>query len=139
MAPQPSGTPEEIAAFARALSDLIDESLLSQREIAERLAADDGGNVQRHQTSISNWKNGKHEPSRPQVFALEAVFELPPGTLSRLLGYLPVVEQREGLLELIAQDTDLSAEQREDLARQYRGMVARTEERRRQRRQRSAR
>ena len=36
------------------------------------------------------WVNGDTEPTRPKVWAIEQVLDARPGSLSRLLGYLPV-------------------------------------------------
>lgn len=41
------------------------------------------------QSAISQWIAGDIDPARSYVFAAEKALELKPGTLSRLLGYLP--------------------------------------------------
>ena len=41
------------------------------------------------QSAISQWECGGVQPQREHVFAAEKALRLTPGTLSRLLGYLP--------------------------------------------------
>ena len=41
------------------------------------------------QSAISQWECGETEPRPQHVYAVERVLGLHPGTLSRLLGYLP--------------------------------------------------
>jgi len=40
--------------------------------------------------SVQAWRTGASEPSKEKVRALERVFDLAPGALSRTLGYLPL-------------------------------------------------
>lgn len=68
--------------FIRALYWLLDERGLSQRDLAE------GMGWSTH-TRIGPWKNLRGEPEPWEVFGLERLLKVPPGTLSRHLGYLP--------------------------------------------------
>lgn len=70
------------AAFGDALGDTLAVRKVTQRVLGERL----GGITQ---SAISAWIAGQSEPSREMVFQIEQVLELPPGNLSRHLGYLP--------------------------------------------------
>jgi hypothetical protein len=47
-----------------------------------------------HQTTVTNYVNGKVEPEPAGVFAMERALQVAPGTLSQLLGYLPVDRPR---------------------------------------------
>lgn len=42
------------------------------------------------QSTMSSWVNGVAAPSPDTVFALEAAIKVPPGSLSRHLGYVPL-------------------------------------------------
>lgn len=41
-------------------------------------------------SAVTQWIDGETEPTRDKVFAIEAALKVAPGTLSRILGYLPV-------------------------------------------------
>lgn len=45
------------------------------------------------QPHFSNIETARHEPSPQLVFAFEKCLGLPPGTLSRFLGYVPVEKE----------------------------------------------
>lgn len=66
----------------RALVWLLEERGLSQRELATSLG-------RATHTVFYRWAEYKAEPQPAEVFAIERVLEVPPGTLSRHLGYLP--------------------------------------------------
>lgn len=68
--------------FMRALTWLLDERELSQRELAEGLGWSS-------HTRIQPWRNLKSEPKPSEVFEIERFLKVPPGTLSLHLGYLP--------------------------------------------------
>lgn len=55
---------------------------------AAAVAAASGESVS--ENAVALWIAGTSEPTRSKVWAIEQVLELPPGTLSRCLGYLPV-------------------------------------------------
>jgi hypothetical protein len=82
-----NATDEQKVAFGEALMsalmgkglrppDLLPVTNAANREAAGRVA--------------NSWINGKTEPSRPTVTAIESLLDLDPGTLSRHLGWLPV-------------------------------------------------
>src|ERR1700704_5508875 len=68
--------------FVRAFTWVLDHNGITHRELADRLGW-------KNHTRIYNWLNLKTEPYPWQVFAIERVVPVPPGTLSRTLGYLP--------------------------------------------------
>lgn len=74
--------------------------------------------------SAADWQSGVTEPLRVRVFAMEQVFELAPGSLSRLLGYLPVEAVPAATIEeAIRSDAGLSRRTRDALLGYYRGVV----------------
>lgn len=68
--------------FVRAFTWVLDQNGITHRELAERLGW-------KNHTRIYAWLNNKSEPMPHQVFAIERAVGVPPGTLSRTLGYLP--------------------------------------------------
>lgn len=66
----------------RALTWLLNERGLSQRELAAQLG-------RASYTPFYRWGEFKAEPQPAEVFAIEKILDVPPGTLSRHLGYLP--------------------------------------------------
>lgn len=111
-------TDEQKRAFQRALQRARRERGLSQRELARALGLS-------HST-LSYWELGKGLPEPANVVELERVLELESGTLSRLLGYMPVATmQREmvGVLDAIMADPELGARERELLATMYRELL----------------
>jgi transcriptional regulator with XRE-family HTH domain len=72
-------------AFGRALTQILADARVTQKELSERL----GGLV--GQSTISEWKNGQSEPASPAMtFAVEEALGVRPGELSGFLGYVPV-------------------------------------------------
>lgn len=72
-------TPDQRKTFAAALDERITTALLP--EVAEHLGVGVEG--------VRMWMRGRREPPRSTVFEIEAFLREKPGTLSRLLGYLP--------------------------------------------------
>lgn len=109
-----------VKAFASALDDAIRRSGLSTPRVAERASAT-GVNVA--QSTIATWLGGKR-PGRPeQVFAVEQALDLPPGSLSAYLGYLPTQLYRVGIEAAIALDDSLDERDRQsllDMVRRFR-------------------
>lgn len=92
------------------------------------------------QNTVAGWESGRYALKPPKVFAIERALELPPGTISRLAGYLPVdTSEARKVADVIDADPGLSPEQKEDLLAVYDGMVARTRARRREQRRRTGR
>lgn len=70
-------------AFGTALARAREEAGYSrQADLAEELGVD--------QRKVSQWERGKIEPDREMMPLIELALELPPGTLTRHLGYLPL-------------------------------------------------
>jgi transcriptional regulator with XRE-family HTH domain len=69
-------------AFGAALAKRRHELSLSQAALGKAL-----GGV--GQSAISQWECGETQPRPDHVYAAERVLGLSPGSLSRLLGYLP--------------------------------------------------
>lgn len=86
-------TPAELAAFAVALDAALDRHGWSDATLGEKVAGELGVEPFTKQ-AISNYRRGLREPHRATVFAMERVFGLKPGALSRHLGYLPVTAGR---------------------------------------------
>lgn len=70
----------DLVAFGRAIALNLDSR--PHRWLAERL----GVSI----TQVGGYLHGINEPERLKVFRMEELFGLPPGTLSRVLGYVPV-------------------------------------------------
>lgn len=96
-------------SFALALTKARQTRGLSQSGLGRALGRG-------RQSTVSGWEAGESIPPPDTVFALERVLDLPPGSLSRHLGYTPV-ECTEKLkppstLQAIIEDPEL-----DDLAR----------------------
>ena len=91
----------DLDAFRDALKRALDESPLSQKQVAAELDL-------KSASSITDWKHGRVDTLQPaQVFALEVVLDCHPGELSTHLGYLPL--SAAGTVEAaIIADRDLS-------------------------------
>lgn len=73
----------DLSAFGDALSRALAVRGMTQKALGEAL----GG---LSQAAVAGWVTGLNPPSTPAMtFKIEEVLELPPGHLSRLLGYLP--------------------------------------------------
>ena len=68
--------------FGHVLAETLGANGLTQVHLAKTLGCT--------QRSVSAWINGRAEPAAELVFEIERALSLPPGYLSRLLGYLPV-------------------------------------------------
>lgn len=69
-------------AFGAALGKRRRELALSQTALGEAL-----GGI--GQSAVSQWESGATQPQQEHAYAAEEVLGLTPGTLSRLLGYVP--------------------------------------------------
>lgn len=75
-------------------------------------------------SAVAQWINGDTEPARQYVFAAEEVLSLKPGTLSRILGYLPVAAKPAvSVLDAIDADPSLSEKMRDVLRAAYRSAI----------------
>jgi transcriptional regulator with XRE-family HTH domain len=107
-------------AFGAALGEAIAVRGVTQRELGRLL----GGMTQ---SAISAWKSGEAEPSTATVFAVERRLELPPGHLSRHLGYLPITTDRAASTfeEVVLGDPLLDEVQKRGLLALYREFLGR--------------
>lgn len=83
-APEENGTDRtpQREDFVRALKWMMEERGLSQRELAAQIG-------RASYTPFYRWFEYRAEPQPTEVFAIERILDVPPGTLSRHLGYLP--------------------------------------------------
>lgn len=104
---------DEAAAFGDALARLRDTHGVSQERLAEQLGVT--------RALVGQWENRQTEPPRRQVFAIEERFQLRAGSLSRLLGYLPVTARSaRSVPEAVDADPRLDTRDREMLKAMYR-------------------
>lgn len=104
-------SPGQLADFAAALSVHVAGR---QEWLADHLGVS--------QAAVSGWVTGRSEPPRMRVFAIEEALKLKPGSLSHLLGYLPVTARPvKTLAEAIEFDPHLDDRAREALRNVYRG------------------
>lgn len=107
--------------FGRELAAALATRGLTQRELGEAL----GGT---RQSAVSSWCSGQAEPNPATVFGIERALELPPGRLSRHLGYLPVGGDRgvDGDVErAIAGDPFLDPVEKRGMLAMYTELVSR--------------
>lgn len=104
--------------FGAAVKATRVEKKVSQVELASRIGST--------QSLVSAYEAGEHEPPRETVFAIEVALDVPAGSLSRFLGYLPVNYEGRAPLSfrdfLMRDEATLSPEQRRvflDLYRQF--------------------
>lgn len=74
--------PDDDAPFGATLTDLLASRAVSQQALADR--------VEVTRASVNDWCQGRAVPRPATVFAIERALDVKPGTLSRLLGYLPL-------------------------------------------------
>jgi transcriptional regulator with XRE-family HTH domain len=110
-------------AFPRALQHARTERRLSQRELSRALSVS--------HSAVSQWESGRVRPIPAKVAELEQVLDLEPGSLSRLLGYLPIATANAraslSVLEAIRADPRLGDRERELLIAMYRQLVRQRE------------
>jgi transcriptional regulator with XRE-family HTH domain len=73
---------ERRKAFATSLANAMSVRGVVQRQFATDMGVSQG--------SVSGWVGGEYEPLPDVVFAIESKLDLPPGHLSRHLGYVPL-------------------------------------------------
>jgi transcriptional regulator with XRE-family HTH domain len=111
-------TKPELEAFSEALKRAREESGMSLRALAEAVEAS--------HTVVAQWERGEHAPRPPRVRMLEHVLQLPPGSLSRLLGYWPAEStdgHSVGVIEAARADPRLGERDRRILTAVYRELV----------------
>ena len=76
-------------------------------------------------SAVNQWVAGTSEPDRRYVFAAEQVLALKPGTLSRILGYLPLdAKPALSVLDAIEAAAELSERARRTLRSAYRELTS---------------
>jgi transcriptional regulator with XRE-family HTH domain len=107
----------ELEAFREALKQAREDSGMSLRALAEAVEAS--------HTVVAQWERGEHAPRPPRVRMLEHVLQLPPGSLSRLLGYWPTeaTDAPVGVIEAARADPRLGERDRRILTAVYRELV----------------
>lgn len=119
------GWPKEPAArrgrFGAALRSARATAQLTQAALAERLGV--------RQTTLSAWENAAAVPEPAMVFAVEAGLGLAPGTLSRVLGYLPDGDDQPtpGVVEAVLADPRLRQDAKRALITAYHALLPRDE------------
>lgn len=71
--------------------------------------------------AVAKWKSGESEPPPLTVFAVEQLLDVPPGDLSRHLGFLPVGTEVSVLASIDA-DASLTDRDRSVLRAAYRAL-----------------
>lgn len=113
-------SPAEAEAFAAALLRQLEGR--NRDDVRADVARISGETVSRG--ALQQWLAAKVEPSRRKVRALEQVFGLGAGALSRHLGYLPAdAKEVRSVLDAIDQDTKLSEKARRILKGSYRELT----------------
>ena len=102
----------------------------SQREFGDQVARAEGRvdgrgkHLPYSQQQVSFWLQGDNEPNPAQAVAIEKALRLRPGTLTRLLGFLPLdARSAKSTLDAIRSDPDLSPDMREVVIASYRSAV----------------
>lgn len=115
----PDGRTDFQAALIRRLDDLG----RSQTWLAVEVAKEEGRPDPYSQAHIADWLRGRRTPNPYQVFALERALGVPPGSLSRLLGYLPAdAVASVGVEDAITADPTLSSQHRDAVLALYRAL-----------------
>ena len=107
---------EQREVFRQALRRAREASGLSQRVVGEA--------VGRTGSAVWQWEEGRGAPDHATVANLEAVLELEPGSLAKLLGYVPAGSDGPfSLVEALNADPRLDESGRELLTSVYRWLV----------------
>ena len=107
---------EQREVFRQALRRAREASGLSQRGVGEA--------VGRTGSAVWQWEEGRGAPDHATVANLEAVLELEPGSLAKLLGYVPTGSVGPvSLVEALNADPRLDDSGRELLTSVYRWLV----------------
>lgn len=110
--------------FGAALQRELHEADRTHAWLAAEIARVEGRRGPYSQQHASDWINGRRNMSPSQVFAAEVALDLEPGTLSQLLGYLPVGARSVVTVEdAIAADPALGARDRAAMLALYRSLT----------------
>lgn len=120
--PRMEATPEQMQSFAAALERALDGR--QRAWLGAQIAREVGRPTPLTASAVNQWIACTSEPSREFVFAAERVLSLPPGALSRHLGYLPInAKNIRTPADAIGADTKLSDETRRVLLRAYKAAI----------------
>ena len=111
-------TDEQKEAFRQILKHARQQRAWSQRRLADELGVS-------HST-VAYWERGEGVPAGDNLARLEHILQLEPGTLTRLLGYMPEHTMRRemsGVIEAIMTDPQLGARERELLLALYHQLI----------------
>lgn len=111
-------TDNRLRDFGRALREALSVQKMTQEGLGDRLGVS--------QPAVSDWINGESEPAPEMVFVIESQLKIPPGSLSRHLGYLPpqALKHVATVRDAIMGDTSLSVAEKEMLLGAYSAAVA---------------
>lgn len=100
-------TPEQRVAFGVALKEAAEAAGVGSTTALSTFLTDNGVKV--GQSTVSQWFRGAEgEPSRLQVLEIEQLLDLPAGTLSCRLGWVPVGSEIDDIEAAILTDPSLS-------------------------------
>ena len=100
-------TREQRVAFGIALKEAAEAAGLGASTTLSKYLIENG--VQAGQATVSEWFRGAGgEPSRLQVLEIEQLLDLPAGTLSSRLGWVPVGSEIDDIEAAILSSPDLS-------------------------------
>lgn len=119
-------TTEQRYAFGQAVKRRLADLGRSRAWLGAEVARLELGEGARPYTAsaVTMWVNGDTEPTRPKVWATEAALGAKPGSLSRLLGYLPVdARPVTTVADAIEADPVLGDEARKVLVAVYRAVT----------------
>lgn len=119
-------TTEQRTAFGRAVKERLTALGRSRAWLGAEVARLELGDGARPYTAsaVTMWVNGDTEPTRPKVWAIEAALGAKPGSLSRLLGYLPLdARPATTVTAAIEADPRLGTEGRRALLAAYRALA----------------
>jgi len=119
-------TNEQRRAFGQAVRQRLADLGRSRAWLGAEVARLELGEGARPYTAsaVTMWVNGETEPTRPKVWAIEAALGAPPGTLSQLLGYLPLGARTiTSVPDAVAADPQLSDEARRVLLAVYQAVT----------------
>lgn len=105
----------ERVVFGTALANARHDAGLTQEQLAARM------NVA--QSSVSGWECGHWDIPMETVFDIEHAVEVPPGTLSRLLGFMPITHANFDVEEAIEKDDALTPLSKVALRTMYQELV----------------
>lgn len=115
------GTEELVAAIRREL----ESKGRTQSWLAAEIARIEGRPDPYSQALMSEWLKGRSKMNPDQVFACERALSLRPGSLSRLLGYLPTTSRSaRSVPEAIAAEPRLTTSGRRILTAVFEQLVA---------------